>query len=116
MTLQERSSSPRFMSPELTWVRCKEVQPIHSREYGCIIDTVRGDELAIVPREYVDGMFVRGLKVATARSFTAPPACLVTVGLSAFCFAIARVYSQRDAGRALTARPRRPAAVRPVAR
>ncbi len=66
MTLQERSSSPRFMSPELTWVRCKEVQPIHSREYGCIIDTVRGDELAIVPREYVDGMFVQGLKVATA--------------------------------------------------
>ena len=66
MTLQERSSSPRFMSPELTWVRCKEVQPIHSREVGCIIDTVRGDELAIVPREYVDGEFVRGVKVATA--------------------------------------------------
>ena len=62
MTLQERSRSPRFTSPEWTWVRCKDVQPIHSMEYGCIIDTVRGDELAIVPREYVDGMFVQGLK------------------------------------------------------
>lgn len=42
MTLQERSRSPRFIPPEWAWVQCKKVQPIHSQEFGCIIETVRG--------------------------------------------------------------------------
>ena len=53
------------MPPELTWVRCKQVQPIHSSETGCIIETVGGDELAIVQNEWVDGEFLRGVMVAT---------------------------------------------------
>lgn len=64
MTLQERSRSPHFITPEWTWVQCKQVQPIHSSETGCIIETLGGDELAIVPNEWVEGDFVRGLMVA----------------------------------------------------
>ena len=67
MAVQERPRSPRFMSPVQVWVKCKQVQPIHSREIGCIIDTVGGDdELVIVPKEYVEGEFVQGVRVGAA--------------------------------------------------
>ena len=66
MAVQERPRSPRFVTPEFTWVRCKQTQPIHSREIGCIIEAVGGDELAIVQKEHVEGEFVRGRKVAIA--------------------------------------------------
>lgn len=66
MATAERPRSPRFIAPEWKWVQCKQVQPIHSSETGCIIETVGGDELAIVPNEWVEGEFVRGVMVATA--------------------------------------------------
>ena len=64
MTLQERSESPQFITPEWVLVQCKQVQSIHSSETGCIIETVGGDELAIVPNEWVEGEFVHGMMVA----------------------------------------------------
>lgn len=66
MAVQERVRVPQFTPPEEVWVRCAETRSLHSGESGCIIATVDGDELVIVPSGDVEDGSVSGVKIGTS--------------------------------------------------